>query len=135
MDYDVDIDNENKAVLCTCRGTLDLASAKSMIRDVRKRAFELDYGLLYDVTNVSLGVKILDAYTFPRDMENIYEDFRHRRGKAAVVYKNDRDFWEFFETTARNTGVDVMVFRETEEALKWLHGESPADKPDAGDGL
>lgn len=124
MNYTVDIDNKNKVVLCTCRGMLDLASAKSMTRDVRKRAYELGYGLVYDVTNVSLEVGITDAYSFPRD-EDIYEDLKHRRGKAAVVYKNDKDFWEFFETTARNAGVDVLVFSEIEEALKWLSGKQP----------
>lgn len=94
-----------------------MASAKSMTRDVRKRAYELGYGLVYDVTNVSLEVGITDAYSFPRD-EDIYEDLKHRRGKAAVVYKNDKDFWKFFETTARNAGVDVLGFSETEKALK-----------------
>ena len=120
MDYDVNIDNKNKVVLCTCRGMLDLSSAKSMTRDVRKRAYELGYGLLYDVANLSLGVGITDAYCFPRDMENIYEEFIHRRGRAAIVYKSDKDFWKFFKTTARNAGVNVVLFCEIEEALEWL---------------
>ena len=125
MDYRVDIDNENEIVLCTCSGMLDLASAKLMTRDVRKRAFELDYRLLYDVINVSLGIGITDAYSFPRDMENIYEDFKHRQGKVAIVYKEDAEFWEFFETTARNVGVNILRFREIEEAINWLTGEQP----------
>jgi len=125
MDYRVDIDNENEIVLCTCTGMLDLASAKLMTRDVRKRAFELGYRLLHDVTNVSLGIGIADAYSFPLDMENIYEDFKHRQGKVAIVYKEDEEFWKFFETTARNAGVSVLVFCETEEAVSWLTGEQP----------
>ena len=126
MDYDIDIDNKKKVVLSTCRGMLDLASAKSMTRDVRKRAYELGYRLLYDVSNVSLSVGIIDAYSFPRDMENIYEDLRHRKSKAAIVYKFDKDFWEFFETTARNAGVNVMLFCEKEKALEWLSEEKPS---------
>jgi|GEM_PF-1532357 len=126
MDYRVDIDNENEIVLCTCTGVLDLASAKSMTRDVRKRAFGLGYQLLHDVTNVSVGIKIADAYSFPLDMENIYEDFKHRQGKVALVYKEDAEFWKFFETTARNAGVSILVFCEMEAAMNWLIGEQPS---------
>ncbi len=70
MDHEIDIDNKNKVVLCTCKGRLELASAKSMTRDVRKKAFELGYALLYDVKNVTLVVDIADAYSFPRDFAN-----------------------------------------------------------------
>lgn len=123
MEYDVEIDSGNQVVLCVCKGTLDLASAKSMTKDVRKRASDSDYGLLYDVTNVSLGVGIFDAYFFPRDMENIYEDSTHRYGKAAIIYKADKEFWEFFETTSRNAGLDVKLFRQREDAIEWLSAE------------
>ncbi len=133
MDYAVYVQDEKKIVLCVCEGILDLASAKSMTRDVRKKAFDLGYGLLYDVTKISLGVGIPDAYFFPRDIANIYEDPMHRIGKVAIAYESDKDFWEFFETTAQNTGVDVVVFCEIEKALKWLSGEQPSyqfNKPD-----
>ena len=53
----------------------------------------------------------------------IYEDPMHRLGKAAIVYKSDKNFWEFFETTARNAGVDVMLFSERKEAIEWLSNE------------
>ena len=120
MEYDITIDSKNEVVLCVCRGILDLASAKSMTKDVRKKAFELGFGLLDDVKNVSLDVGIIDAYSFPRDKETLYEDPEHSFGKAAVLYKTDKEFWEFFETTARNAGVNVRLFCKREEAMEWL---------------
>ena len=123
MEYDVEINKKNKVVLCVCKGALDLASAKAMTRDVRKQSFELGYGLLYDVTSVSLGVGIVDAYSYPRDIKGLYEDHTHRSGKAAIIYKADKEFWEFFETTARNAGVNVRLFRKREEAIEWLSSE------------
>ena len=90
-----------------------------MTRDVRKQCFELGYGLLYDVTNTSLGVGYGDAYFFPRD-KALYADPKHRWAKAAVLYKADKEFWEFFETSARNVGVNVKLFRKREEAIEWL---------------
>jgi hypothetical protein len=126
MEYDVEIDDRNHVVLCVCKGTLELASAKAMTRDVRKQSFELGYGLLYDVTSVSLGVGIVDAYSYPRDITTLYEDPTHRSGKAAIIYKADKKFWEFFEMTARNAGVNVKLFRKREEAIKWLSAEKPS---------
>lgn len=123
MEYDVDIDSGNQVVLCTCKGKLGLASAQAMTRDVRKQAFELGYGLLYDVTNTSLGARIADAYSFPRDITTIYEDPIHRFGKAAIVYKSNKEFWHFFEITAQNAGVRVRLFRTREEAIEWLSGK------------
>ena len=120
MEYDVKIDDRNQVVLCVCKGMLELASAKAMTRDVREQSFALGYGLLYDVTNVSLGVGIVDAYSYPRDTADLYEDPRHRYGKAAIIYEGDKEFWEFFETTARNAGVNVKLFRKREEAIEWL---------------
>ena len=122
MEYDIHVQDENKVVMSVCKGRLDLESAKAMTRDVRKRAFELGYDVLYDMTDVSLGVGISDAYYFSRDSD-IYEDFAHRRGKAAVVYKSDKDFWEFLELTTRNVGVNVRIFGEMEKALEWLSEE------------
>jgi hypothetical protein len=123
MEYDVEIDGRNQVVLCVCKGILDVALAKAMTRDVRKRSFELGYGLLYDVTDVSLGVGIVDAYFFPRDIASLYEDPLHRSVKAAIVYKADKEFWEFFQTTAQNAGVNVKLFHRREKAIEWLSAE------------
>jgi len=123
MEYVVDIDGRNQVVLCTCNGTLDLASAKVMTRDVRKQSFELGYELLYDVTNVTLGVGIADAYFYPRDITALYENIKHRVNKAAIIYNTGKEFWKFFETTARNAGVNVKLFLKREEAIGWLSGE------------
>ena len=123
MDYTIDMDSKNKVVLGTVRGVLDLPSTQLMTREVRKTAYDLGYEILYDETNVSPQVGITDAYYFPRDIENIYDDPVHRHSKAAIVYKSDKDFWEFFETTARNVGVNVMLFCEIEEAIEWLFEE------------
>jgi len=125
MDYDISIDHKNRIVLCASEGKLNVELATSMARDARKQAFELGYKTLYDVTNASLNIGILGAYHLPRDIKNLYENPKHRSGKAAILYGPDRDkgFWDFFEATARNAGVDVMVFCSEEEAVKWLSND------------
>ncbi len=122
MNYDVSIDHKSQIVVTTCKGTLDTASATAMVKDVRKQAFDLGYGLLYDMIDVSVAVSFAQAYAFPRDTQNVYHDPKHRFGRAAVLYKpgKDEDFWKFYENTAQNTGGVVRVFNDKDKALKWL---------------
>jgi len=126
MDYEVAIDHENKIVCAICRGTLDMTDAMSVVKDVRSRAFELSYAVLYDVTEASPKISFAQAYTFPRDIKNLYTDPKHRYGKAAIVCTPGKDetFWKFLETTARNAGVLVKVFQDKSEATEWLDDDS-----------
>lgn len=126
MEYDVHLQEENKIVLCICKGELDLSSkntARSMIREVRKKAFECGYNTLYDVIKTSLSVTLADAFFFSRDGENFYEDNAHRSAKAAIVYETDKDYWEFSETTSQNAGINIRVFCDKKDALGWLSKE------------
>ena len=125
MKYDISIEHENKVILCAAEGELTVASAALMVKDVRKQAFELGYNTIYDVTNIFLEVGIIDAYSFPRDIENIYEDPKHRSGKVAILYDpaRDRVFWKFLEDTSRNAGANVKVVCSKEEAVNWLSND------------
>ena len=123
MDHDVYIQDENKLILCVIKERFASQSAKEFARDIRKKAYELGYNILYDVTNITVRVTIVDAYSFAQDIEKIYDDPVHRHSKAAFLYKSDAEFWKFYETTARNTGANVMMFRKKEKALQWLSSE------------
>ena len=70
-----------------------------------------------------MDIGIFDAYSFSREKDSLYEDISHSFGKAAIVHRADKEFWEFFETTARNAGVFVKVFCSKEEAIEWLSDE------------
>lgn len=127
MDYDASIDHESRIIVTTCKGTLDIPSAAAMTKDVRKQAYELGYGLLYDMTDVSVAATFAQAYAFPRDVQNAYEDPKHRFGKAAILYKSGKgeDFWKFYENTARNTGGVVRIFLNKVDAIEWLTERTP----------
>lgn len=120
MDYKITIDTQNKLVVATCEGELNVASAKPLTRALRSKAFDLGYNCIYDVRRAFLNASILDAYQLPRSIDDLYENPLHKRGKAAIVYESDKEFWEFLETTALNSGVLVKVFIEKEAAIEWL---------------
>jgi hypothetical protein len=103
MDYKITIDTQNKLVVATCEGELNVASAKPLTRALRSKAFDLGYNCIYDGS-----------------IDDLYENPLHKRGKAAIVYESDKEFWEFLETTALNSGVLVKVFIEKEAAIEWL---------------
>jgi len=122
MDYEVSIDHDNKIVCALCKGTIDVTDAMSVTKDVRARAFELGYSVLYDATETFPQISFAQAYTYPRDIKNLYADPKHRYGKAAIVCAPGKDetFWKFLETTARNAGIIVRVFLDKSEAAQWL---------------
>lgn len=126
MSFDTIIDHENRIVCGRWQGPLDVSAGASMTREVRKRAFELEYGALYDVTEANPQISLAQAYSFSRDIKSLYEDPKHRMGKAAIVHAPGKDekFWRFFETTARNAGIIVKLFQDKTEAMAWLSDDS-----------
>lgn len=123
MDHEIILIHEHKVLLCIIKENINVSMATAISRQVRKQAYELDYGILYDVTNVNVGASIADAYSFARDIKNIYQEQIHRLGKAAFLYKSDKGFWEFYETTASNAGAKIKSFTDKDKALEWLMGK------------
>jgi hypothetical protein len=101
---------------------LNVESARAATREAGKKAFEQGYDILFDVTGATLRASITEAYQFPRDVGSAYEDSRHRNARMAILYRSVRDeeFWEFYETTAMNTGLAVKVTRDWDDAVAWL---------------
>jgi len=120
MEFEIRSDAESRIVTCTATGELDLTDAARMTRAARKRSHELGYGLLYDVRAVSVAASLVDAYDFPRRTDELYDTPAHRLGRAAILFEKDEAFWDFFETTVRNVGLTVNIFKDREEALRWL---------------
>jgi hypothetical protein len=64
-------------------------------------------------------------------MFNVYEfanyllgEFNTSRKKIAFIKKSDTKLYKFFETVARNRGLNVYVFKNNNKAYEWFDGES-----------
>ena len=120
MEFEIGSDAESRIVTCTASGELDLGEGARMAREARKRSHELGYGLLYDVRAVSVKASLVDAYDFPRRIDELYEKPEHRSARAAILFEKDDAFWRFFETVVRNLRLMVRIFQDQQEALRWL---------------
>ena len=121
MDHVVSIDESAEIVICTARGILNVETATSISLPVNAKAYSLGYSVIYDLSQTQLFANILDAYEFPRDRTALFGEAKHIPRKIAIIRPRDQhhDFWEFYETTARNSGLTLKVFDSLDEARKW----------------
>ena len=73
--------------------------------------------VLIDSTKIVGRTSLVDTYFSARQ----YPIHRHRPAKLAVIdIPENRDYFEFHETTAANAGVPIKYFTDIDEAVKWL---------------
>ncbi len=88
---------------------------------------------LVDDSRLEKAVKTSEVYKMPR----FYADLNIDRGtKMAIILPTSPDAKkevQFYETVCRNHGWNVAAFEQRQDALDWLMGYTPSNKPDAGD--
>ena len=112
--------NENDSILSVkAEGTVDVESEEKLRNEVfesmQKNHCKL---LLLNLNNVEIGLSTFEIYDIPR---KYMEQAVSRNTKMAILYPESqaRDF-DFYETVSRNAGYEVMLFQESEAAMKWL---------------
>lgn len=119
--YQVSLIEDKQYVLAVLTGKHDRHSIGEVVGVVRK--LSLDEGALhalYDLSKSIVTLQVGNAYFFPRQMQN---DYLHLpTNKIAVITSPSRDqqFWKFYETTAKNAGLDLRTFCSYEEAESWI---------------
>ena len=69
----------------------------------------------------------LDLYTFARN--TLPKEGFDRTWKVALVRSPDDDSHDFLETASQNVGYQVMVFKNSDDAMAWLgEGKSAISK-------
>jgi hypothetical protein len=89
---------------------------------------------LSDILDAESQLSTLDIYDKPSEWEALG---LNRANKLALVVPEGGKTWEdarFYANTCRNQGWQVTVFSQRQEAIDWLTGHHPSNKPDAGDG-
>ena len=125
IEYTIKIDNDLHVIHVQVHGRLDFSNTQELSIKVREMASKYNYGIFYDMRDVSLDGDTLDIYRFPRE-NKAFEDLGHRHIRAALlISKGERvDDWKFYETTSSNCGLLIRVFVEDEKnALEWALGK------------
>ena len=123
MPHTVTYNSETHVVETKASGNLTLDEAKELISDIGQVCVENNCFLcLSDYREATLKLSTLDIYSIPRLLSKILASMglpANRVKRAVVVAKNIEDF-EFYETVTLNSGQNIKLFQDMDEAKKWL---------------
>ncbi len=116
--YEITIDEEKRLVHLVVKGELDKFEGQQVIIETRAKAAEIKYNILCDITSASFKVTLADWFYLARNKE-IYPS--RPSGKTAVLINPDaRKIYKFVQDVTRNAGLNIRVFLNENDALKWL---------------
>lgn len=120
-DVQISLNEEKGYVLAVFSGVHDEHSLGEAVGQIRKLSIK-NKGVhaLYDLSGAEVVAEVNNAYFFPRKMQKEY--LHLPTNKIAVVKSKNKGskFWSFYETTARNAGLELRPFDNFEGAERWL---------------
>ncbi|NTW48334.1 MAG: hypothetical protein HGB19_01100 [Chlorobiales bacterium] len=121
MPYTSRFNEEINAIETVYSGTLTIND----LHENLKKTMDLSHKhrvtrFLADCTGMSPGGSVLNIYEFAKQLENIPEVYRLKEAIILPVLPDSAKDLTFFETTARNRGLNVRIFGNREDAITWL---------------
>ena len=123
LEYDIAPHETHAGILrMTCKGFLNVENAAEVTQKARAMALEQGDALLFDYCQVTLTAGMGEIYFYPRQQEFLATEPTRAVRTAILITENpELKKWQFYETTAQNTGLNVRLFVDDEEgALAWL---------------
>ena len=117
MPYELSIKKEAEILYFYTTGKITMETASSMLKEIIDESAKHQFKkILVDITDMTGSLQTLEQYEFPK---LIPEEFK--RMKIAMIDKEeDKNIWQFFETSVRNRGYNILTFTDTDDAKKWL---------------
>jgi hypothetical protein len=120
MEYTFEIINDDKIIKVKVFGELTPKETALMGKNIRIKAKELNYKILFDLTEADNKVSISEAYFWFADHYDEIDIKLRYIPTAHITHERDKSFFRFFETTCYNKNIRVRMFMEHKEALEWL---------------
>ncbi len=118
MSYTIRYDPENDCIMASMEGDMDLNKlkefAKIAIQEIEKNNCNKVFN---DVRDIHLQLSLTDIYDLPN---MILAAGLKRSCKRALVVANDFNDIAFFETVSLNQAQYVKIFRDPDDAIRWL---------------
>ena len=112
-------------IIVTFRGAIDATMTDELISEVIGLAKQhACFRILSDFREACVRFSIMEIFDLPASvLDKLRESgFDVAQFTRALVAGQDWSDFYFFETVARNRAHNVMLFRELEEAKKWVLG-------------
>lgn len=120
MSYEITVDESQKFIIITTHGELTNQIAMEQNLEAHKLGSQLGINrYLVDSTDAKYNGTTLGHYQFA------YEEMKDEPGidataRVAALVNPDDHSHDFFETVARNNGMDFTLFRNREKAIRHL---------------
>jgi hypothetical protein len=115
----------------SAQGKLTLREAKELISEITECAITNNCFLcLSDYREAIMDMSTFQIYDVPKVLSNVVDSLGlhpNQFKRAIIVTKGLNDF-NFFETVSRNAGQNIKLFKEIDEAKKWLLEMTPPNK-------
>ena len=110
---------ENKGiVLLTTSGTYELDAEVETLKKMASTLKEHNCNrCIFDHRDTNVIAKVHQSFERSALYEKIW---RNRATKAAIVFREINEDFEFLETTVRNRGWNVRIFDDYDAAVDWL---------------
>lgn len=130
--YQIDVSWNGQLLEMTISGEATKDNGDAIALDVIRLVVQHKPDLLFiDVRKVKGRLGIIDTYFHVRD----YPRPPHPVTRAAILeLPENKDYYVFHETTARNAGMNVRYFVDFDEAMAWLQPHSDGHPEDSGPG-
>ena len=119
--YTITLDAENEIVRIVASGNLNKKLGEEIITNARTTAAKLKYDILCDVTQAKTEVSLTDWFYLPRTLP-VLQNLETRKIKVAVLIApgDQENDYKFYENVTYNVGMNLCIFFEEVEAIKWL---------------
>jgi len=123
MSHQVAYNPDSGLIETKVQGDLSLEEAKELITEIGTAARENNCFLcLSDYRETTMHLSTIEIYDIPQLLSGMLESMgvdAQKFKRAIVVAKSLKDF-HFYETVTLNTGQNIRLFADIEEARKWL---------------
>lgn len=118
---EIRIDDDLHIVRVTCQGKINWSNAPDISRKPRELAAEKGYAVLFDLRDAAIDAGTMEIFRYAREIQaKKFENLRYIRSALLIASGSSEADWSFYETAAKNAGINVRLFVDNEEeALEW----------------
>lgn len=119
MPVDIKVIRTRDFIKSTAKGTLDFAASKQALVDIISEIKQPgEYEVLVDTREAESSLSITDIFELGNTLASQFPLRRSMIGLLAPMSETEKA--TFFETVARNRGVNIRAFTDFEQAITWL---------------
>lgn len=120
MIYQEEILYDKYIVLVNVQGSFEYREVAELGFKFRKKAFELNFRLIFDFTETVSDIQVNEIQSF---LEKYRVPDNRKLLNVPIAYISNKEDYSFFKLMQHmwdNKGVQIMVFRDLDSGIRWF---------------